>query len=200
MSTKKPSIIEVIRKRVELRKAGKEYIGLCPFHADKTPSLSVNEDKGLFHCFGCGASGDVIDFVMQLDGLTFRDAAESLGISSELKRAPLVSSKNQQAAAMLADWLNESHLTIGGLCRELSQEIAIAQRIPDPELSTSLEREWEILSDLHGDLQNPLLAGEMLAAKDTIDEITAHAQPEPLMEFPPLRPGYRSYLKGLHKC
>ena len=59
----KPSIVEVIGQRVHLRKAGKEYKGLCPFHAEKTPSFSVNEEKGLFHCFGCGVSGDVFDFV-----------------------------------------------------------------------------------------------------------------------------------------
>jgi DNA primase len=67
----KPSIVEVIGQRVELRKAGKEYKGLCPFHSEKTPSLTVNEDKGLFYCFGCSASGDVIDFIMQLDGVGF---------------------------------------------------------------------------------------------------------------------------------
>ena len=83
---------------------------------------------------------------------------------------------------MLADWLNDSHLKVGSLCRELSQQIAIADRIPDPELSTSLEREWQVLSDLHDDLQNPLVAGEMLTAKDTIDEITAGAQVDPLKE------------------
>ena len=196
----KPSIIEVIGERVELRKVGKEYKGLCPFHADKSPSFTVNDDKGLFHCFGCGASGDVIDFVMQLDGLTFRDATEYLGISSESKPPRVVNRKKQQAATMLADWLNESHLKVGSLCRELSQQIAIADRIPDRELSISLEREFEILSDLHSDLQNPLLAGEMLAAKDTIDKITADARPEPPIEFPPLTPGYQSYLQELHRC
>jgi hypothetical protein len=196
----KPSIIEVVSKRVELRKVGKEHIGLCPFHADKHPSLYVNEEKGLYHCFSCSSSGDVIDFVMQLDGLSFRAAAESLGISSEFTPTPVVNTKKQKAAAMLADWLNDSFSKVGSICRELSQEIGIASRIPDPELSTSLECEWEILSDLHADLQNPLLAGEMLAAKDTIDRITGDAQPEPLTEFPPLTPAYRAYLEELHRC
>jgi hypothetical protein len=196
----KPSIIEVIGEHVELRKAGKESKGSCPFHADKSPSFTVNEDKGLFHCFGCGASGDVIDFVMQLDGLNFRDAAQYLGISSESKPARVVNRKKQQAAGMLAAWLNDSYLKVGALCRELSYQMAIAEGIPDLELFKSLEHEWEILSDLHADLQNPLLAGEMLAAKDTIDKITADVQPEPLMEFPPLTPGYRAYLQELHRC
>lgn len=178
----KPSIVEVISQHVELRRAGKEFIGLCRFHPDRTPSFSVNEEKGVFHCFGCGASGDVFDFIMKLDGLSFREAAESLAISREFKPARVVNRKKQHAAAMLADWLNDSHLKVGSLCRELSQQIAIADRIPDPELSTSLEREWQVLSDLHDDLQNPLVAGEMLTAKDTIDEITAGAQVDPLKE------------------
>src|SRR3972149_1904219 len=63
----KPSIIEVLERYLPLRKAGKEYIGACPFHPDKIPSLSVNEDKGVFHCFGCGESGDVFDFLMKLN-------------------------------------------------------------------------------------------------------------------------------------
>ena len=193
----KPSIVELVGQRVELRKAGKEWKGRCPFHEDKAPSFSVNEEKGVFYCFSCGASGDVFDFIMKLDGLSFRETAESLGMNSSEFKPALVDRKKQRAAGMLADWLNDSHVNVGMLCRELSQQIAIADRIPDPELSTSLEREWEILSDLDADLQNPAMAGEMLAAKDTIDQITASAQPEPAMEFPPLTPDYRAYLKEL---
>ena len=73
----KPSIVSVIGSRLELRKAGKEYIGRCPFHEDKTPSFSVSEDKGIFHCFGCGAKADVYDFTMQLEGIGFREAKGS---------------------------------------------------------------------------------------------------------------------------
>jgi hypothetical protein len=112
-----------------------------------------------------------------------------------------VDRKRQQVAGMLADWLNDSYLNVGTLCRELSQQIGIADRIPDRKLSTILELEWEILGDLHADLQNSLLAGEMLAARDTIDQITAHAhRPEPTMEFPPLTPAYRAYLKENCRC
>src|SRR5207249_9296415 len=79
----KPSIIAVIGERVALRKAGKEYVVLCPFHPDKSPSFSVNEEKGVFHCFACGESGDVFDFVMRLDGCPFSEAAKSLGVSTD---------------------------------------------------------------------------------------------------------------------
>jgi DNA primase len=61
-----------------LEKAGHEHQGLCPFHNEKTPSFTVNDDKGFFHCFGCGAHGDVLDFEMRAGGLSFLDAVEQL--------------------------------------------------------------------------------------------------------------------------
>src|SRR5947209_6313652 len=72
------SLADVVGRRVRLIKRGREYVGLCPFHNEKTPSFAVVEDKGFFHCFGCGAHGDVIGFVMQNGGLGFREAVESL--------------------------------------------------------------------------------------------------------------------------
>ena len=51
------SIVEVVSDFVSLKKAGKNYLGLCPFHSERTPSFTVNEEKGIFHCFGCGAGG-----------------------------------------------------------------------------------------------------------------------------------------------
>ena len=68
----------VIGKRVRLLRRGRELLGLCPFHKEKTPSFTVNEEKGFFHCFGCGAHGDVIGFVMRDEGLSFPEAVERL--------------------------------------------------------------------------------------------------------------------------
>ena len=67
-----------IARRVRLQRRGRESVGLCPFHKEKTPSFTVNEDKGFFHCFGCGAHGDVIGFVMRDEGLSFPEAVERL--------------------------------------------------------------------------------------------------------------------------
>lgn len=69
---------DVIGRRVRLVRKGREFSGLCPFHNEKTPSFTVNEDKGFFHCFGCGAHGDVIGFVMRTDALAFPEAVERL--------------------------------------------------------------------------------------------------------------------------
>lgn len=72
------SIVEVVSGYVTLRKAGRNYLGLCPFHSEKTPSFTVNDERGLFHCFGCGAGGTIFTFVMRADRIEFRDAVESL--------------------------------------------------------------------------------------------------------------------------
>lgn len=75
----KISIADVVGQKVKLTRKGREYTGLCPFHNEKTPSFTVNEAKGFYHCFGCGAHGDIIKFEMDANGLTFMDAIEKLG-------------------------------------------------------------------------------------------------------------------------
>lgn len=72
-------ICEVVGQRVKLTGTGNERKGKCPFHEDKDPSFTVNGKKGFFHCFGCGAHGDVFDFVQKMDGVDFKTALERLG-------------------------------------------------------------------------------------------------------------------------
>jgi DNA primase len=72
-------IVAVIGQHVQLKKAGRNWKGLCPFHGEKTPSFNVSADKGFFHCFGCQKHGDVFTFVMELEGKSFVEAAEQLG-------------------------------------------------------------------------------------------------------------------------
>lgn len=71
-------IVEVIGEHTRLKKAGRSWKGLCPFHNERTPSFTVDRDKGLYHCFGCGAGGDVIHFLRQIDRLDFPEAVEAL--------------------------------------------------------------------------------------------------------------------------
>jgi len=79
------SIVEVISDFLSLRKTGKNYLGLCPFHSERTPSFTVNEEKGIFHCFGCGAGGNIFNFLMRANHLTFpeavRDVAKRYGVA-----------------------------------------------------------------------------------------------------------------------
>ena len=86
------SIIDVISGYVQLRKRGRNYIGLCPFHSEKTPSFTVSEEKQIFHCFGCHAGGNVYKFLMDYEKISFVEAvqelARQLGIDIEYESVP----------------------------------------------------------------------------------------------------------------
>lgn len=72
------SIVEVVSDYVQLRRSGSNYTGLCPFHGEKTPSFNVNPAREIFHCFGCGAGGNSLSFVMKIEGLAFPEAVKLL--------------------------------------------------------------------------------------------------------------------------
>jgi DNA primase len=80
------NIVDVVGRKVKLIKAGRgEYKGLCPFHGEKTPSFTVSEDKGFYHCFGCQANGDVISFEMESRGLSFMEVVEQLAAEAGME-------------------------------------------------------------------------------------------------------------------
>jgi DNA primase len=81
-------LVAVVQRRVPLKKSGRDWKGLCPFHGEKTSSFYVVPDKKMFHCFGCGVSGDAIKFVMQMEGRSFREAVEQLAGESGVDLTP----------------------------------------------------------------------------------------------------------------
>ena len=99
------SLADVIGKRVRLTRKGREHSGLCPFHNEKSPSFTVSEDKGFYHCFGCGAHGDVIGFVMRAEGLSFPEAVERLARDAGLD-VPVSSPEERQRAKRQATLLD----------------------------------------------------------------------------------------------
>lgn len=90
----KVSIVDVVGDKVKLVRKGREYQACCPFHNEKTPSFTVNEAKGFYHCFGCGAHGDIIKFEMEANGLPFMDAVEKLAHKAGLE-VPRISHENK---------------------------------------------------------------------------------------------------------
>lgn len=76
------NIVEVISAHVALRKAGRNYQGLCPFHGEKTPSFSVNEERGFFHCFGCGVGGNAFTFLTRIENISFPEAVRRLAFKT----------------------------------------------------------------------------------------------------------------------
>lgn len=82
---KQTNIVDIVGQYVQLKKSGKNYVGLCPFHNEKTPSFSVAEDKQIFHCFGCGKGGNVFSFIQEIEGLHFPEAVERVADLSSIE-------------------------------------------------------------------------------------------------------------------
>ena len=75
-------IVDIVSQYVTLKRSGRNFLGLCPFHKEKTPSFSVSPDKQIFHCFGCGVGGNVVHFVSKIENLNFKDSLELLADKS----------------------------------------------------------------------------------------------------------------------
>ena len=71
-------IVDVVSEVVHLKRSGKNFLGLCPFHTEKTPSFTVSPEKQIFYCFGCATGGNVFSFIMKRDGISFPEAARTL--------------------------------------------------------------------------------------------------------------------------
>lgn len=78
-------IVDIISQYTNLRKAGRSFMGRCPFHEERTPSFSVSQEKGVYHCFGCGKSGNVFTFIMDIDNVPFSDAVKTLAEKANIK-------------------------------------------------------------------------------------------------------------------
>jgi DNA primase len=111
-------IVDVVGQHVKLKKAGANFQGLCPFHSEKSPSFSVSPTKQFYHCFGCGAHGSAISFLMEYAGLGYVDAIEDLARSAGLdvpreERTANDVARQQQAMALsevmssAADWYRQ---------------------------------------------------------------------------------------------
>ncbi len=115
-------IVDYVSQYVALKKSGRDYSGLCPFHREKSPSFHVSQDKQLFHCFGCGASGNLVQFVMRMESLDFVEAlkvlADRAGIvlpenssaadSRQYEKKQLIYKMNKTAARFFYDTLTKS--------------------------------------------------------------------------------------------
>ena len=148
-------IVELIGKTVPLKKTGKNLMGCCPFHKEKTPSFSVSAQKQFYKCFGCGASGSAIGFVMQYEGLSYPEAirklAESVGMQvpeepgerQRNARAKTLTDRMQQATQFYCDSLRHNqhiidYLKSRGITGETAARFALGYS-PDA---------WQALKDV----------------------------------------------------
>lgn len=118
----KPDIVHVVSTYLQLRKTGKSYIGICPFHEEKTPSFVVSADRQRFHCFGCGTSGDVISFIQKLKKCEFKQAL------TYLKMKPFASfkentsqTKERKLVLDFREWCNDYFIFISTAYRLLNK-------------------------------------------------------------------------------
>ncbi|HZK25638.1 MAG TPA: DNA primase [Oscillospiraceae bacterium] len=100
-------IVELIAQYVQLKRSGRNYFGLCPFHAEKTPSFSVSQDKQIFHCFGCGEGGNIYSFLMKIEGLTFPEAVRQLAERAGIPLPQIASSPVLQKAELAKNRLRQ---------------------------------------------------------------------------------------------
>lgn len=103
------NIVDVVGKYFSLKKAGKDYVACCPFHTEKTPSFAVSESKQFYHCFGCGAQGDVIGFVMEYTGCDFMTAYKELGGELELMPSEKVKANIEASKRIIGEKVPPDH-------------------------------------------------------------------------------------------
>src|SRR5687767_11635578 len=111
-------IVAVIQDYVSLKKAGVHYKGLCPFHGEKTPSFTVNREKGFFNCFGCGRGGDVFKFLELQENVGFQDAVKQLAQRFGVALPELEESDEQRAGAAERETLLKIHEVAAAWFRE----------------------------------------------------------------------------------
>jgi len=169
------SILEVISDYVALKKAGKNYRGLCPFHSEKTPSFMVNEEKQIFHCFGCGEGGDVFTFLMKVGHFSFPQAVEELakryGVKlpsrelsvaqkREMTKKEVLFQINQVASEYFHDLLTQRREGEEGR-RYLSQRGITQGIVSEHRLGTSTDRWDGLVQHLQGKKASLELAWEL---------------------------------------
>ncbi|MCL5074583.1 MAG: DNA primase [Chloroflexi bacterium] len=174
------NILDIISPRVSLKKAGRNFKGLCPFHAEKTPSFIVFPDKGNYHCFGCGANGDIFTFVMKMENIDFGQAlhllAERAGITLPAKREAMAEDEhrarlrviNEAAAQYFHNLL--LHREVGRKAKEYLGGRAVSnETIERFELGYALDS-WDALlrylTDKGHELADVVVAGLLVERED----------------------------------
>ena len=160
---------EIAARHVRLTRQGNEFKGLCPFHNEKTPSFTINEDKGFFHCFGCGAHGDIFGFVMRTEGLNFIEAVERL--ATECGLAIPARSQEEHAKAELVRTLYElNEVASSWFERCLNNQVGKSARTYLAERGLDNETSRHFRLGFAPDRGNPLL--EFLRNKRVEDKLS----------------------------
>lgn len=133
------NIVDIIGQYVQLKKSGKNYMGLCPFHEERSPSFSVAEDKQIFHCFGCGKGGTVFNFLQEIEGISFPESVKRVTDLEHLS-VDFDWSEPREVADTPENQQRRSLLQLHSKAAELYHHILVNTKIGEPALNYLLER------------------------------------------------------------
>lgn len=133
------NIVDIIGQYVQLKKSGKNYMGLCPFHEERSPSFSVAEDKQIFHCFGCGKGGTVFNFLQEIEGISFPESVKRVADLEHLS-VDFDWSEPREVADTPENQQRRSLLQLHSKAAELYHHILVNTKIGEPALNYLLER------------------------------------------------------------
>lgn len=189
------NLVDFISSQIPLRRSGSGFVGLCPFHQEKTPSFHISPAKQVWHCFGCGAGGDVFSFVMKREGCSFRQAVDRVaawaGISvskSKEKQKEILQQRNKARQVAEGVWtkalalmeanygrtLRQMDVTLVWLQRRMKQlHEGASERFPG-----ELEFAWAALADIYHNQAFYDAAYAILAYAPTIKKIEFAMHPE----------------------
>ncbi|EKB7626657.1 DNA primase [Enterococcus faecalis] len=133
------NIVDIIGQYVQLKKSGKNYMGLCPFHEERSPSFSVAEDKQIFHCFGCGKGGTVFNFLQEIEGISFPESVKRV-VDLEHLSVDFDWSEPREVADTPENQQRRSLLQLHSKAAKLYHHILVNTKIGEPALNYLLER------------------------------------------------------------
>ncbi|MEB7478760.1 DNA primase [Enterococcus faecalis] len=133
------NIVDIIGQYVQLKKSGKNYMGLCPFHEERSPSFSVAEDKQIFHCFGCGKGGTVFNFLQEIEGISFPESVKRVADLEHLS-VDFDWSEPREVTDTPENQQRRSLLQLHSKAAELYHHILVNTKIGEPALNYLLER------------------------------------------------------------
>lgn len=159
------NLSDVIRQKVSLTRKGSEYLGICPFHNEKTPSFTVNDLKGFYHCFGCSAHGDVIKFVAEMSGMSYNNAAIKLAGDYSIE-LPKLSKHQEEIYEESAKLLSVLELAKDFFVSELTPEII--KYLNSRGLSEQIIKEYNLGFAPSGNKLQKFFAGKNIPTQDLV--------------------------------
>lgn len=141
-------IVDLVGRSVKLRRAGTNFLGLCPFHNEKSPSFNVSQSRGRYHCFGCGADGNAFQFIMNHEGLTFMEAVKRLADTAGIRIQAEVWDANAEQAAKQRTAIIRVHQEVAAWYHDLLMKHPLAddarQYLKSRGMNSDIAKRWQL--------------------------------------------------------